>query len=71
MLRIILKLLTPTQGDVLFRSGGNIVKDLPIGYLPQKNMIDQRFPISVEEVVSSGLIGEKLHKDEKEYESRT
>ena len=65
LLRIILKLLTPTQGDVLFRSGGNIVKDLPIGYLPQKNMIDQRFPISVEEVVSSGLIGEKLHKDEK------
>ena len=64
LLRIILKLLTPTQGEVLFRSGGEIVKDLPIGYLPQKNMIDQRFPISVEEVVSSGLLGEKLLKDE-------
>ena len=31
LLRIILKLLTPTQGEVLFRSGGEIVKDLPIG----------------------------------------
>lgn len=64
LLRIILKLLTPTQGEVLFRSGGKTVKDLPIGYLPQKNMIDQRFPISVEEVVSSGLLGEKLQKEE-------
>jgi zinc transport system ATP-binding protein len=55
LLRIILKLLTPTQGEVLFRSGGKIVKDLPIGYLPQKNMIDSHFPITVEEVVSLGL----------------
>lgn len=55
LLRIILKLLKPTSGQVTFRYGGKIVRELSIGYLPQKNMIDQRFPISVEEVVASGL----------------
>lgn len=64
LLRVILKLLTPTQGEVLFRNRGKIVKDLSIGYLPQKNMIDQRFPISVEEVVASGLLGKKMQKEE-------
>ncbi len=59
LLRIILKLLTPTQGRVIFREGGKEVKELSIGYLPQKNMIDQRFPISVEEVVASGLLADK------------
>ena len=40
------------------------MKDLVVGYLPQKNMIDQRFPISVEEVISSGLLSQKLDKTE-------
>lgn len=64
LLRIILKLLTPTRGDVVFYNDGKIVRDLPIGYLPQKNMIDQSFPISVEEVVSSGLLRHKIKKEE-------
>ena len=40
------------------------MKDLVVGYLPQKNMIDQRFPISVEEVISSGLLSQKLDRTE-------
>lgn len=58
LLRIILRLLEPTSGKVTyFDAEGNPAGQLPIGYLPQKNMIDARFPITVEEVISSGLIG--------------
>ena len=64
LLRIVLKLLKPTQGRVIYREQGREVKDLVVGYLPQKNMIDQRFPISVEEVISSGLLSQKLDKTE-------
>ena len=56
LLRIILKLLSPTSGSVGYYIGGAEVDRLPIGYLPQKNMIDSRFPITVEEVVASGLL---------------
>jgi len=66
MLRIILRLLQPTQGRVIFRDGNAEVKDLSIGYLPQKNMIDHRFPITVEEVIASGLLSARgLSNDEK------
>lgn len=58
LLRVILKLLTPTTGKVEYFDGaGAPAASLPIGYLPQKNMIDARFPITVREVVSSGLLG--------------
>lgn len=57
MLRILLRLLAPTTGRVTyFGADGEPCRTLPIGYLPQKNMIDARFPISVSEVVESGLI---------------
>lgn len=60
MLRILLRLLKPTSGNVIYYGAdGRRVKNLDIGYLPQKNMIDSRFPISVEEVVASGLLGDK------------
>lgn len=54
LLRIILGLLKPTSGSVVFE-----MKRTAIGYLPQKNMIDSQFPISVREVVKSGLLGVK------------
>ena len=38
---------------------GKPAKELSIGYLPQKNLIDSHFPITVREVIASGLIGEK------------
>ncbi|MCM1051555.1 MAG: ATP-binding cassette domain-containing protein [Paenibacillus sp.] len=63
LLRIILKLLKPTSGTVTYLNEGKQVKNLPIGYLPQKNMIDSRFPITVSEVVASGLIGGNVEKD--------
>ena len=37
---------------------GRPTPTLPIGYLPQVNAIDRRFPISVSEVVASGLMAE-------------
>lgn len=64
LLRILLRLLKPSSGTVTYYHGGVPVKELPIGYLPQKNMIDSRFPISVEEVIASGLIGEQTDKEE-------
>lgn len=57
LMRIILRLITPTAGSVeCFNVDG---KDLTIGYLPQKNMIDSRFPITVSDVVELGLYGRK------------
>ena len=61
LLRIILGLLKP--------SGGTVTRDsqhLRIGYLPQKNMIDSHFPISVSEVIVSGLLAVKgLDREER------
>lgn len=65
LLRILLRLLKPTHGTVTYLNEGKPVKHLPIGYLPQKNMIDSHFPIDVDELIASGLIGTKLPSDEK------
>ena len=59
LLRIILKLIHPTFGTVKYWNNDEEVKELKIGYLPQKNLIDGRFPISVREVIASGLLGNK------------
>lgn len=61
LLRIILHLITPTTGTVTYTDPG-----ITIGYLPQKNMIDSRFPITVSEVVASGLIGARISRSERE-----
>ncbi|MDE6099663.1 MAG: metal ABC transporter ATP-binding protein [Paramuribaculum sp.] len=56
LLRIMLRLLKPTAGTVCyFDDDGHPADRLSIGYLPQKNMIDARFPISVSEVVELGI----------------
>lgn len=66
LLRLILRLIKPTSGRVIYRSGGKEVDALEIGYLPQKNQIDNRFPITVEEVVAHGLMSQKgLSKQER------
>lgn len=58
LLRIVLKLLSPSTGSVTYYDrSGQPTRRLEIGYLPQKNMIDSRFPITVSEVVASGLMG--------------
>lgn len=48
LLKVILNLLEPSKGTV------KKAADLKIGYLPQVNNIDTRFPITVKEVILSG-----------------
>ena len=54
LLRVILGLMRPSRGRVWMQKG------LSTGYLPQKNMIDAHFPISVREVVESGLLSSDI-----------
>ena len=64
LLKIILGLMKPVSGKISFFENEKCVPSLKIGYLPQVNPIDKRFPISVYEVILSGLAGEKpLFKD--------
>ena len=59
LLKIILGLLKPKSGSVRYFDGEKEVSSLKIGYLPQMNKIDKKFPISVRDVVLSGLMAEK------------
>lgn len=49
LMKCILGLLKPTDGEIIFHCKPSL------GYLPQYNTIDRKFPISVEEVILSGL----------------
>ena len=55
LLKAILGILKPVEGTIEFRSDIK-GKNRPIGYLPQVKHIDRKFPISVFEVVKSGLM---------------
>lgn len=66
LMRIILKLLKPTSGIVNYYHDIKPGKGLNIGYLPQKNMIDSHFPITVRQVITSGLLNAKEPLSEKE-----
>ena len=56
LLRTIMGLIKPTEGKVLFYNDkGETVPKINIGYLPQLNKIDHKFPISVHDVILSGL----------------
>lgn len=59
LLKVILGLLSPHTGTVRFYAGEEVVPALRIGYLPQMSLIDKKFPISVKEVIASGLTAEK------------
>ena len=60
LLRVLLKLLKPTEGRVTYYDAdGKPTDRLSIGYLPQKNVIDSRFPITVSDLVSSGLMAQR------------
>lgn len=52
LMRLILGLKKPTEGSIHFCSER---KEILMGYLPQYNDLDKQFPISVYEVVLSGL----------------
>jgi len=62
LLKVILGLLKPVSGEITFYSSG---MDKKIGYMPQTNQIDKKFPILVSEIILSGLMSEKLNKQEK------
>lgn len=55
LVKVILGLLKPMSGKVLFYKNENSDARRNIGYLPQLNKTDQKFPISVLDVVLSGL----------------
>lgn len=59
LLKVILGLLPAACGSVTFYKEGQATPSLKIGYLPQINNIDKKFPISVWEVIASGLAEQK------------
>lgn len=59
LMKVILGLLKPSEGKITFYNNGMPVEQLEIGYLPQYNSIDKKFPISVYEVILSGLNRQK------------
>ncbi len=63
LMRIILKLLHPTTGSVEYLRDGRVTDHLRIGYLPQKSLIDTKFPITTAEVIASGLAAKNLSKE--------
>ena len=70
LMRVMLKLLKPTSGQVEYFHDGESAKRLRIGYLPQKSMIDTHFPISVRQTILSGLQKGFLGRMPQDYESR-
>lgn len=59
LLKIILGLLTPDKGKIhVFEKRPEKARH-EIGYVPQYSQIDLNYPISVQEVVASGLLGKK------------
>lgn len=63
LLYVILGLIKPYKGTVNFCDDLKTDRNNKIGYLPQLNKIDKKFPITVKEVVLSGLLyGNKVFK---------
>jgi len=55
LVKVMLGLLKPMSGKVIIHQDGDGLTRRMIGYLPQINRADQEFPISVLDVVLSGL----------------
>lgn len=55
LIKVILGLHPFTAGTIQFFTNGKPIGNLTMGYLPQYNSIDKKFPICVEEVILSGL----------------
>ena len=54
LLRIILGLMKPISGEIVFNSG--LINDNSIGYLPQISTGDVSYPLTVADVVLSGMM---------------
>lgn len=57
LLKIILGLLTPTEGNISLFNNNPKEGRKYVGYVPQYTLVDRNFPINVGEVVLSGRIG--------------
>ena len=55
LLKTLLSLVKPTSGTISFFKNNVKTDKINIGYLPQINQIDKKFPISVSDVILSGL----------------
>lgn len=72
LLKTLLGLVKPTSGTISFFKNNTKTGKINIGYLPQINQIDKKFPISVYDVILSGqTIGHGLFSSyTKEQKSR-
>ena len=59
LLKALLGLLPPLSGEIIFAESMTAGNSHRIGYLPQINNIDRKFPITVYDVVRSGLMSRK------------
>ena len=59
LIKCILGLHQLQKGKIHFYKNGKEVPEINMGYLPQYNNIDKKFPISVYEVILSGLSKQK------------
>ena len=59
LVKTILGLKKADSGQIRFFRNGQEVERITMGYLPQYSAIDKKFPISVEEVILSGLSKQK------------
>ena len=60
LVKVIIGLIKPLSGKVMYHNGSDTgISEKLIGYLPQINQIDRKFPISVKDVVLSGLSDRK------------
>jgi zinc transport system ATP-binding protein len=57
LLKVILGLLRPSEGTIIFND--KLISKNRIGYLPQMSAGDNNFPVTVSDVVLSGLMIEK------------
>lgn len=56
LVKLILGLLKPEEGKVIYSLCGNRVQHLAMGYLPQSALFDRQFPATVRDVVAMGLL---------------
>ncbi|MBP9984351.1 MAG: ABC transporter ATP-binding protein [Prevotella sp.] len=66
LMKIILGMMKPDCGSVTFFKKGQQTDKINIGYLPQYTDIDRKFPISVYDVILSGLKKKLFRKYTKE-----
>jgi zinc/manganese transport system ATP-binding protein len=60
LLRAILGFTRPASGEVRMGSAGASLSSTPVGYVPQKILLDPQLPLRARDVVALGLDGRRL-----------